>query len=195
MAATYLFAVEGLDTLPDLETIDKNLLLKARQAINRAADRARTQADRQIRTKLNFPARYLSSRLTVRDRATGTNLSAVIMGRDQPTSLARFVTNKNANSIRKAGGATVHVGTGGAKKIPGSFLITLRNGNQGLALRLKPGETVKGKRVAAKQLAPNLYLLYGVSVDQAFRTEVDKSDLLDDTLDFLETEFRRLMEL
>lgn len=194
MAATYLFAVEGLDSLPDLESIDKNILLKARQAINRAADKARTQADRQIRTKLNFPARYLTSRLTVRERAAGTNLSAVISGRDQPTSLARFATSKSPAAVRKAGGVTVHVGTS-AKKIPGSFLITLRNGNQGLALRLKPGETVKGKRLAAKQMAPNLYLLYGPSVDQAFRTEVDKSQLLDDTLDFLETEFRRLMEL
>ena len=191
---SYVFAVEGLSSLEDIENLPEEILKKARQAINAAADRARTQAVRDIRSELNFPARYLTDRLSVRERAKGSSLQAVISGRDRPTSLARFSTSQNIAASRKKGYVQVKVGNS-TKRITGGFLIKLRNANIGLAIRLKPGETVKGKRLAAKQMAPNLYLLYGPSVDQAFRTEVDKSALEQDTADFLEKEFIRLMGL
>ena len=188
----YVFAVEGLSSLEDIDNLPEQILLKARQAINAAADRAKTQASKQIRSELNFPARYLSDRLTVRQRASGTRLQAVISGRDRPTSLARFSSSKNIEASRKKGYVDVKVGNS-TKRITGGFLIKLRNDNIGLAIRLKPGESIKGKRMAAKQMAPNLYLLYGPSVDQAFATTVDKSALQQDTADFLEKEFIRLM--
>ncbi len=190
----YVFAVEGLSSLEDIDNLPEEILLKARQALNAAADRARTQATREIRSTLNFPARYLSERLTVRERAKGKSLQAVISGRDRPTSLARFATSQNVQASRNKGYVQVKVGNA-TKRITGGFLIKLRNANIGLAIRLKEGETVKGKRLAAKMMAPNLYLLYGPSVDQAFRTEVDKSTLQQDAADFLEREFIRLMGL
>lgn len=189
---SYVFAVEGLDSLSDIDNLPEEILLKARQAINAAADRARTQAVREIRSELNFPARYLTDRLNVRERAKGKSLSAVIAGRDRPTSLARFSTSSNVQASRNKGYVQVKVGNS-TKRINGGFLIKLKNANIGLAIRLKPGETVKGKRLAAKQMAPNLYLLYGPSVDQAFQTEVDRSTLQQDAADFLEREFVRLM--
>lgn len=191
---SYVFAVEGLSSLEDIDNLPEEILKKARQAINAAADRARTQAVRDIRSELNFPARYLTDRLSVRERAKGSSLQAVISGRDRPTSLARFSSSQNIAASRKKGYVQVKVGNS-TKRITGGFLIKLRNANIGLAVRLKPGETVKGKRLAAKQMAPNLYLLYGPSIDQAFRTEVDKSSLEQDTADFLEKEFLRLMGL
>ena len=188
----YVFAVEGLSSLEDIDNLPEQILLKARQAINAAADRAKTQAPKQIRSEPNFPARYLSDRLTVRQRASGTSLQAVISGRDRPTSLARFSSSKNIEASRKNGYVDVKVGNS-TKRITGGFLIKLRNDNIGLAIRLKPGESIKGKRTAAKQMATNLYLLYGVSVDQAFNTVIDKTTLSQDTADFLEKEFLRLM--
>lgn len=192
----YIFAVEGLDTLQDIGNLEAEILLKARQAINAAADRTRTQAVRGIRTSLNFPARYLTDRLKVSQRATGTSLSAVISGRDKPTSLARFATSTNVQASRKRGAVSVKVGTS-TKSITGGFLIQLRNGNLGLALRLKPGETVRGKRTAAKLMSASkdqsLYLLYGPSIDQAFSTEIDKTELEKKAAEFLEREFTRLM--
>lgn len=188
----YVFAVEGLSSLEDIDSLPDEIVKKARQAINAAADKARTSAVRDIRSELNFPARYLTDRLTVRERARGNSLQAVITGRDRPTSLARFATSQNVDASRRKGYVQVKVGNS-TKRISGGFLIKLRGGNIGLALRLKPGETVKGKRSAAKQMAPNLYLLYGPSVDQAFQTAVDKTTLEQDTADFLEKEFMRLM--
>lgn len=191
---TYLLAVEGLSVLEDIDNLPEEILLKARQAINAAADRARTMAVKDIRSELNFPARYLTDRLTVKQRARGTSLQAVITGRDRPTSLARFATSSNVQASRQKGYVQVKVGNA-TKRITGGFLINLKNDNIGLAMRLKPGETVKGKRAAAKQMAPGLYLLYGPSVDQAFQTEVDKSKLTDETAKFMEAEFIRLIGL
>lgn len=191
----YVFAVEGLSSLENIDNLPEEILLKARQAINAAADRARTQAAKDIRSELNFPARYLTDRLSVRERAKGTSLQAVISGRDRPTSLARFATSTNIQASRKKGFVQVKVGKS-TKRMSGGFLIKLRNDNIGLAMRLKPGETVKGKRAAAKRFSSkdaDLVLLYGPSIDQAFQTEVDKTKLTDDTARFLENEFIRLM--
>lgn len=188
----YLFAVEGLESLVDIDNLPDEILKKARQAINATADRSRTQASREIRSQLNFPARYLSDRLRVAKRASGASLSAVITGRDRPTSLARFATSQNVAASRRGEGVKVKVGNS-TKTITKGFLINLRSGNIGLAMRLKPGESVRGKKMAAKMMAPNLYLLYGVSVDQAFQTQVDKGGLEKFAAEFLEKEFVRLM--
>lgn len=73
-----------------------------------------------------------------------------------------------------------------------AFLVRLRGApdgfNTGLAVRLRPGESLRASR-AARRLDNNVYLLYGPSVDQIFRSvAVEQSEpvLLD-----LEIEFRR----
>ena len=190
---SYVMAVEGLESLRDIENLEENSLKAARNAINRTADRTRTAADRQIREKINFPAAYLRERLAVRGRAQGTSLEATIRGRDRPTSRARFVRNRNQKPGKA--GVTVQVSTSAAKRMNQAFLMKLRNGNLGLAIRLKPGQSLTGSR-GAKRFSvgdANLYLLYDPCVDQAFRTVMPDQEK--DAAAFLEREFTRLMEL
>lgn len=188
----YIVAVEGLAQLSDISNLNENILRAARQAINRAADRARTRSDRAIREHINFPARYLSSRLQVSKKASGRSLEAVVTGRDRPTSLARFSNDRSAAAARRRGGVSVTVGTGSTRFMTGAFLMQLRGGNQGLAIRLKEGESVRNKRVA--RVSKGLYLLYGPSVNQVFRSVADEQ-AGPDAADFLEREFTRLMAL
>lgn len=193
MTGSYILAVEGLSSLEDIENLPEEILRNARNAINKAADRARTSSDREIRKDLNFPAHYLRSRLTVRKRASGTNLEAIISGRDRPTSLARFVTSRSPK-VGKAG-VNVKVSSSVAKRMNSAFVMQLSNGNLGLAIRLKPGARLVGSR-AAKRFSNsdgNLYLLYGPSVDQAFQTILPGQE--EATAEYLEREFLRLMEL
>lgn len=189
----YVIAVDGLDQLIDIDSLDERILKAARNAINKAADRTRTRSDREIRKAINFPARYLSDKLTVAKRASGRTLEAVITGRDRPTSLARFAKNRNPAASRKAGGVSLVVSPNKTTTIPNAFLMPLRNGNLGLALRLKPGESIRNKKYLTK-VSKGLYLLYGPSVNQVFRVVADEK-AAPEAAQYLENEFLRLLEL
>lgn len=124
---------------------------------------------RQVESQINFPKGYVrNDRLNVRRKATRQTLEAVISGRDRPTSLARFARGQTpANS--RGRGVIVEVHRGVKRNLgKRAFIINLANGNLGLAIRLKPGETLRGSEKAV-QMAKDLYLLYGPSVDQVFR--------------------------
>lgn len=190
---SYVVAVEGLSSLSDIQNLDENILLRARQAINRTTERARARSDKEMRKQIAFPARYLSSRLTVSKKASGRNLQAVITGRDRPTSLARFAKNKDVSAARRKGGVSVTVSPGQTRFMGGAFLMQLRGGNLGLAIRLKQGQSLRNKRKLASA-GKGLYILYGPSVDQVFRSVADEY-AAPDAADFLEREFLRLMEL
>jgi hypothetical protein len=195
MADAYAVFVEGLEAIRNVEELKREVELAAVRAINSTADRSRTQADREIRQQVAFPATYLSpssGRLTVTQRARRGDLEARIRGRHRPTSLARFAT--------KAGKAVnVEVKPGLSTYLPRAFLIRLRAGsgitetkfNQGLAIRLKPGETLRNKKQAIR-MASGLYLLYGPSVDQVFRDVA--VDISPETARRLEEEFLRLVD-
>lgn len=193
MTGDYVLVVEGMSSLKDIDDLDEKILLRAQQAINRTADRARVSASRGIRQELNFPAAYLRDRLTVRKRAGGGSLEAVIAGRDRPTSLARFVTNRG-KKIGSAG-VNVRVAQGVTKAMPRAFLMQLSNNNLGLAVRLKPGASLRNSRGAKRfsQKDGSLFLLYGPSVDQAFRTVLPEQGA--EAAELLEREFLRLMGL
>lgn len=190
MSDDYLVVVEGLSSLEDIENLDADILTKARQAINKTLDRTRTSSDRAMREQINFPARYLSDRLTVSRRASGTSLQGVISGRDRPTSLARFATNRN-QAPGKAG-VNVKVDSSASKRMGRAFLLKLKNGNLGLAVRVKAGDSLKNSR-AAVLLSKGLYLLYGPSVDQVFQSVSQEQE--PGAAEYLEREFLRLMEL
>lgn len=190
---SYVVAVEGLSSLSDIQNLDENILLRARQAINRTTERARTRSDKEMRKQIAFPARYLSSRLAVSKKASGRSLQAVITGRDRPTSLARFAKNKDVSAARRKGGVSVTVSPGQTRFMGGAFLMQLRGGNLGLAIRLKQGQSLRNKRKLASA-GKGLYILYGPSVDQVFRSVADEY-AAPDAADFLEREFLRLMEL
>lgn len=167
----------------------------ARIAINSVtARKAVPRMRRAMREEVGFPAGYLEDpdRFGQTKKATDADLSATITARFRPTSLARFAQG-SPEGARRTGGVRVKVNaTGGAKRIGGAFFVRLRRGrdtqdgfNLGLAIRLKPGQTIRGRRKGAQgiQLAPDLYLLYGPSVDQVFRqVSVSESPAVADEL-------------
>lgn len=133
----------------------------------------------KMRAQINFPKEYLNpQRLSIKRKANRANLEAVISGRDRPTSLARFApgaTRQNTTVRNKPGRPIfVTVKTGKQVKLDRSFLVKLKNGNMGLAIRLPPGQTPDR---AYKPLeltrgggrGTGAWLLYGPSVDQVMQ--------------------------
>ncbi len=200
--SAYLVAIEGLDSLTDLDTIPDRVLRAARAAVNKTTDRARAASAREIRQQVNFPARYLDpseGRLVVSQKATTSNLEAKITGRTRPTSLARFTQGNPKPGDRN--GIRVAVSAGGAtRNLPRAFVIRLRAGsaaldtksNLGLAIRTKNGEPPRGA-YKPKKLGENLWLLYGPAVAQVFKSV--REDVAPDSAEYLEQEFLRLMNL
>lgn len=184
----FVVAVEGLEELDDIENLDGAILRRARQAINGTLRRARTEIDREIRQQVAFKARYLSTRLRVTQYAQGKSLQGTITGRDKPTSLARFATSSKPGQRD----VRVQVAPGSRKRMQRAFLMPLSNGNLGLAMRLKAGESMRNKRYM-RRVGKGLYLLYGPSVNQVFAGVAE--DEVDTVAAWLQQEFTRLMEL
>lgn len=169
-----------LDVRDFIESVPGITKTAARLAINTTAKSAVVSLRKSMKAEVNFPQGYVEdpSRFGQTAFATEDNLSASITARFRPTSLARFSAT-SFQGAKRTGGVKVQVRKAGAPKlIPGSFFIKLRSGtdikdgfNIGLALRLRPGQSIIGrhKGVSGVQIAPNLYLLYGPSVDQVFR--------------------------
>jgi hypothetical protein len=197
----YAVAIEGLEAIKSLDDLPERIARAAFRAINTTADRSRTDADRAIRLQVAFAASYLApsaGRLTVTKRANGDDLAAVITARGRPTSLARYVVS---GQVGKRGGVAVEVKPGLAKFMPRAFLMRLRAGagpvddanfNLGLAIRLKPGESIHNKKDMVR-IASGLYLLYGPAVAQVFSTVSE--DIAPAEAQFLEDEFSRLVAL
>lgn len=190
-------AVEGLnEVINSVEEIPPQVLRLARMAINTTTRKARTLASREMRKQVNFTAGYLSDkggRLSISQFAQENQLEARIRGRFRPTSLARFAGAQTRRGVR------VSVSPGASRVMGRAFFMRLRAGNadidtksnQGLAIRLKPGEAIANKRKML-QVAGNLYLLYGPSVDQVFRSVSE--EIAPESADMLEAEFLRLMD-
>ena len=176
-------------------------------ALNESARYAVKVGGDQIRKELNFPAGYLDeSRLFIKSYAQAGQDLAVVAGRGRATSLRRFaVGDPTPESTRgaDADGVTVAVKAGGATKLmKRAFVVRLKSGksitednyNLGLAIRLRPGETLTGRKSGdATQLSPNVYLLYGPSVAQAF--EFVSKDISPGVLEYLGAEFFRLFNV
>lgn len=196
MSAPYVVVVGGLsDIKGDVASLPDRIRAAAKLSINSTLRHTRTAAAADILAQVNFGAAYLNqdNRLAVTRFATDENLSGVITGRSRPTSLARFATQTGK-------GISIQVKPGSARFARRAFFIKLRQGagdietksNLGLAIRLKPGESVTNKKKLIK-LSGNLYLLYGPSVDQVF-ADVAEQKAPDAAL-YLEKEFIRLLEL
>jgi hypothetical protein len=109
--------------------------------------------------------------------ASPSRLEAVISARQRPTSLARFATGGNVDQE----GVSVRVKAGKTQRLKRAFLVRLRQGtmldsenfNLGLAVRIPGGEAaVRNKTDKSRMvhLAKDVFLLYGPSVDQVFKT-------------------------
>jgi len=185
---------EGLaDALAYFESFPMRAKSAASLAINQTAQRGGLKLARTaMRERITFPGGYLEDRkrLGVTQFAKPDNLEGIITGRGRPTSLARFALPGSKNN------PAVRVGAGRTRRIDGAFLVRLPAGrgadaelsNVGLAVRLKAGERVRNK----KQMVPfraGLYLLYGPSIDQIFRSVLPEIE--PEILDELAEEFRR----
>lgn len=127
---------------------------------------------KDVESQINFPSGYLNqqNRLGVTRRASESSLEAVITARDRATSLARFAKGQTPAGTRGKG-VRVEVKRGNAKLLKKAFLVNLKNGNLGLAVRLKPGESLRNKNEGKPvKFGKNTYLLYAPSVDQVFRS-------------------------
>lgn len=141
----------------------------AAMAINEVSAGAGLSAIRRdMRSQIEFPSGYIEGdRLKLQRRATPNNLEAIIRGRDRPTSLARFAQGQTPGNTRGRP-LQVRVKRGSTRILRNAFMVNLRNGNVGIAVRLKDGEELRNTD-AAIPLAKNVYLLYGPSVEQVFQ--------------------------
>lgn len=149
-----------------------------------------------IAAEVAFPPGYLDdSRFGMDQRATPDNLVASLVARQRPTSLARFATS---GVVGGKGGVSVRVSNkGGGAFLKSAFLVRLRagtsldGGNVGLAIRLKPGQTLNKKDASRMvHLEANVVLLYGPSIDQVLNTAVAEEQT-PVVLDNVGTEFFR----
>jgi hypothetical protein len=159
----------ALDDLKDyFEALPEIANEAAFLAVNDSARDTLPAARRAMTSQINFPSGYLSTeRLGISKKATRNTLEAVISGRDRPTSLARFARGATPENSRGRP-LSVEVKSGQRTRLRRAFLVRLRNGNIGLAVRLPPGQTLQNSEKAVR-LDNNVYLLYGPSVDQVFR--------------------------
>lgn len=173
----------------------------SKAAVNGAVRFGYAESSRAIRKQVNLPQDYIGSaaqgnRLKIVQFATDSNLSAKISARQRPVSLARYAADR---SLAQRGGVTVQVKPGSSRFIKSAFLIRLKAGksisednfNIGLAIRLKPGQTVFNKKNLQQygKSDASLYLVYGPSVDQVFQTV--RFDVSDTIADYLTAEWLR----
>lgn len=148
-----------------------------------------------VAAEIQFPAGYVDDKINIGQHATPTRLVASIVGRQRPTSLARFASGA---AVGGKGGVTVRV-KNSSTYMPDAFLVRLRAGaaitddgyNVGLAIRLKEGTVLKKKDTSRMvHLENNVVLLYGPSVDQILRNEVAEAQT-PEVVSAIATEFFR----
>jgi len=180
----------------------------ARIAINQSAERVGLKlAQRAMVAQVNFPKGYFGEvgrggkpNFGMAYRATNADLAAGIAGRQEPTSLARFATERRSfvrGRHQRGTPVTVNVHPGRVREFKrNAFFLRLKNNNIGLGIRLKDGESLtntRGAKLITSGPLKGVALLYGPSVDQIFRTVA--VDISPEVLDALTVEFLRQFEL
>lgn len=206
MASPWVVAMEGLDA-DLLKTVDPDRLDRIRvMAMNKVARDGRVLLAGDVLEQIALPKEAVSAggkRLYVAKQATVNQPEAIIRASGRPTSLARYA--RSPQTAERGAGVTVEVSPGKARYLRKAFFMRLPQGtvltdtqyNLGLAVRLRPGETLRNK-ISAVRMANGLYLLYGPSVDQVFKANdgdglvKDRAPLLADRL---EAEVLRLLEV
>lgn len=199
--STFAVFADGVD-VDLLEGLDTGSRRRAAsQALNKVARDARALAIRQMRSQIALPKSYFDQKRFFTSPANQQTLEAKLTARGRATMLARFV--KGSAKVGKPG-VYVEVKPGKARYLKRAFLIKLPQGqnavtdtlfNLGLAIRLRPGETIENKLVA-RRIERGLYILYGPSVSQVFRANDGDgvaSDIAPDVAERLQREFLRLL--
>lgn len=138
-----------------------------------------TRYKKAMKSQIAFPAGYLdeTEKFGVTRYATPGLLEVVISARQRPTSLARFATG----GVPGGEGLRLKVKAGRSVSLKKAFLVRLRAGtmlsgenfNLGVAVRIPGGNAaVRGKKDTSRmvRLSKDVFLLYGPSVDQVFRS-------------------------
>lgn len=198
MADPLISLVLNSSQLGDISEWSQSRKVSAARALNFAADKVRTSSIPKMLEEVNFPSGYLMpskgnffSRLT----ANPGNLVASVTAKARATSLSRFAIAGKLGTP----GIIVQVKKGHSVDMPKAFFMRLRAGqtltetknNLGVAVRLRPGDPLRNRRDMALPLkdGSNIYLLYGPSVDQVFRTLRDENIEL--AAQYMEDEFIR----
>lgn len=192
--------VEVSEVLDGLTEYSDRVRADLVKALNKTATHARTLAAEEVRAQVNFPASYLfpsAGRLRVSERANKASLSAVISGRDRPTSLAQFAA-KGTPARPKGGQISVSVKPGRKSLISRAFIVNnLNSGNRGLAVRTDGGAPPGAYKPT--RLSDNVWLLYGPSVGQVLASVRNSGGVYEEigneVMTFLRAEFLRLQAL
>lgn len=195
--AEYAVFIQGLsDAVDDIDQLPDRVKMAAHRAVNYAATRAKTAAGRRMREQINWTASYVNDKLALK-LANGDETEATISTTFRPTSLARYAVGSKqpwTYAKRLHVGAARYADTNGKMLfVPlraGKAAITEDNFNLGLAVRLKDGDTIRGK-YNVKPIGKGLYLLYGPSSAQVFYTVAE--DVIPDVSGWLDQEFTRQM--
>lgn len=193
--------VLGDDSLQEyLRAMPGKATKAARLAVNDTIRHGRARAKREIMSQVKLKASYLDGSSSRGQRlgttlANDQNLKGSIIGRREPTSLLRFVEQRlsapGRTGRRRAAGVVVNV-SGRRKIMPKAFVMNLRNGNEGLAIRLPKGQRpsrYKASKPLYSSRDSNVFLLYGPSVQQVFDDVAE--DLQPELARYLNTEFLR----
>lgn len=157
--------LSGLARLPDMDAIIV-------RAVGKTAEWMHREAGARMKESVRFPAGYLSPDRYDVKKGQGFR-DAVITARFRPTSLARFATSAGPRN-----GVHLEVTPGKRIHMKSAFLINLRNGNTGLAMRSGAFDRIysqlQARGLAGGIFAPDsgkdgIEILYGPSVDQVFR--------------------------
>lgn len=173
------------------EATPKKVLLIAQQTLNAGAKRGKTRLVQLVRSSLNLPAAYVRERADVKIASSG-RLVASLVARKRDVQLLRYAAKpvfagRNKNGTRKRAGLTVKVKAGGAtERLPGAFFVTLKGGNDGIAIR----EPRRGKYVTGNQ---RFEVLYGPSINQSLK--LFRPTIVGELQQFVEGEIKRRIAL
>lgn len=199
-------SIKGLPIVQNFfQRFPQQSAIAQRDAINTVGRYAYAESSRLIRQQVNLTQNYLGSaaagnRLKITQRATESRPVLRISANLRAVSLARFAGNRDVAASRRGKGVRITVKPGSSRTLRSAFLVKLRPGTQTIAEQFNLGLVVRVPKNGTINVAnprrysrkdPNLFLLYGPSVDQIFRQV--REDVEDGVVDRLTAEYLRQM--
>lgn len=168
-------AVFGIKDLKDIRAHLPGVERAVGRAVRDTTAFAFKDAKKEMLKQVAWPKAYLDeNRFSKITHGRGSGVQGRISARFRPTSLARFVTSRSQLVSGKgprdrARELSVTVKPGRTKVMKRAFLMKLRNGNEGLAMVVDPGNET-GRYEWKTKHGRTIRMLYGPSVDQVFRS-------------------------
>lgn len=191
---------KGLDDFAqDFADFPQQAAKAAQIAVNYAADRFARKSSNAIKESLRIESKSLynasdqkKSRIKVRKAGAGET-TAVVSASSEPYLLSKFATNAPKGRSVRGISPAVMVKPSNLQKMESSFYVRAKNGQLLIALRLKPGESVRnrtsGRTYPLRKGDPSAVVLYGPSIDQAFETQ--SRQFLDSVEEDMRAEYQR----